>query len=516
MVTANLNENHGQNKPMRLLLLLNFLFFFNSSFCQIKKISYDYNNGRIQVIGKIITCPNYDKKYPFKDSVYRKIGKWVYYYQNGNIKKIERYKKISDCNSKEIADGIWQKFDEQGLLINQEEFKDGMLWTADISNYYFKDQLAGQIQVRYGILDTLKYIGLDSVNLIKNGDFNWYLGPPQLQISDGQNPIENQIPFWISPDANTPDYYNQYRILKNVPDNLGHDYNAIYNYFGIILYHEPTGYYSEYITGGLNSQLAPNGKYCLKISIRLSQNAGYYIDKFGVYFSGDIPSISNTATNQKVVPQILFNTTLDNRDKWVTLCAPFIASGNEKYVTFGRFSGLSETNINSIKPINQSEGEYNQSAYYLIDKIELLKDTTECNCDNKSINRVDFDLVNPLDSIKRIINETFILKNIFFDFDKSDLLPASYNELEKLFNFLKINNVSITLSGHTDNIGSEEYNKTLSLSRAEAVADWLIAKGIDKKRIQFEGFGAKMPIVDNNSDGNRAINRRVEFKITKQ
>jgi outer membrane protein OmpA-like peptidoglycan-associated protein len=114
------------------------------------------------------------------------------------------------------------------------------------------------------------------------------------------------------------------------------------------------------------------------------------------------------------------------------------------------------------------------------------------------------------------MDKTFVLKNIYFDFDKSILLPASFAELERLFIFLKAKNVSIIINGHTDNIGTDEYNKELSLSRAKAVSDWLIEKGIDRNRIQIEGYGAKMPIVDNNTNENRAINRRVEFIITKR
>ncbi len=67
--------------------------------------------------------------------------------------------------------------------------------------------------------------------------------------------------------------------------------------------------------------------------------------------------------------------------------------------------------------------------------------------------------------------------------------------------------------GHTDNFGSDEYNNTLSLSRANAVSEWLINRGIESNRIKIEGYGSKYPIVENNSVENRAINRRVEFKV---
>jgi OmpA-OmpF porin, OOP family len=502
---------------MKYFLFLTFLFCFNFSFCQTKKHILRYPNNSIAGKGKIITCSN--KKYPCYQSPCKKIGKWHYYYRNGITERIENYKKIKDCNSNEIPDGIWQYFNEQGFLFKQEEYRNGVLWTADISKYYYNDKLGGEIQVRNGIKDTIKYVKTDSLNFIKNGNFCLYFAPPQLVINDGQNQIESQIPFWISPDGNTPDYYNQYRRLRGVRDNLNHDFNAMYNYVGIILYHEPTGYYSEYITGELNSQLTPNRKYCLKIRLRLIQNSGFYINQVGAYFSDSVPFLTNTTEKQKAFPQILFNQILDNKDEWSTLCALYTASGFEKYITLGRFSSLLETTINKINPLYRSAGDYNQSAYYLIDNIELHEDPTQCNCLNEKNNeisdRISFDLFNPADSTEWNANKTFVLRNIFFDFDKSDLLPNSFNELEKLFTLLKPGKISITISGHTDNIGSEEYNKALSLSRAKAVSDWLIAKGIDKTRIQIEGCGAKMPIVENNSDENRAINRRVEFKIIK-
>jgi outer membrane protein OmpA-like peptidoglycan-associated protein len=241
------------------------------------------------------------------------------------------------------------------------------------------------------------------------------------------------------------------------------------------------------------------------------------MNKLGAYFSDSIPFLTNTTEKQKAAPQIFFNQIPDNRDEWITLCALYTASGFEKYITLGRFSCISETDVNKIQPLYQSAGEYNQSAYYLIDKIKLLEDPTQCNCLNQKnlrlMDRINFDQFNPADSVEWKVNQTFILKNIFFDFDKSELLPDSFYELEKLFILLKSGKISITISGHTDNVGSEEYNKALSLSRAKAVSDWLIAMGIDKNRIQIEGCGAKIPLVENNSDENRAINRRVEFKV---
>lgn len=112
------------------------------------------------------------------------------------------------------------------------------------------------------------------------------------------------------------------------------------------------------------------------------------------------------------------------------------------------------------------------------------------------------------------IGESFVLRNIFFDFDKSDLKPESNVELDKLVNYLKTNkSIVIEIGGHTDNKGSDTYNEQLSLSRAEAVYQYLISKGIKAERLSYKGYGESKPIADNNTEEGRAENRRTEFKI---
>ena len=116
---------------------------------------------------------------------------------------------------------------------------------------------------------------------------------------------------------------------------------------------------------------------------------------------------------------------------------------------------------------------------------------------------------------KAEIGATFILKNIFFDFDKSTLVKESFVELDNLVSYLKTNkNLRIEIGGHTDNQGSDAYNETLSLERAKTVYDYLVSKGIDKRRLTYKGYGESVPIADNATEEGRAANRRTEFKIT--
>ncbi len=106
------------------------------------------------------------------------------------------------------------------------------------------------------------------------------------------------------------------------------------------------------------------------------------------------------------------------------------------------------------------------------------------------------------------------LKNIFFETAKFDLKPESKVELDKLVSFLNLNKtIRIELSGHTDNVGDKKMNQTLSQNRAKSVYDYLITNGIDAKRLTYKGYGDTKPKVKNNSDENRALNRRTEFKV---
>ena len=117
-----------------------------------------------------------------------------------------------------------------------------------------------------------------------------------------------------------------------------------------------------------------------------------------------------------------------------------------------------------------------------------------------------------LEKIK--LGNSVVLKNIFFDIDKSDIKDESKQELEKLIDFLSENNsIRIEISGHTDNVGDSKHNMVLSENRAKSVCDFLTNNGIEKSRLTYKGFGDTQPIKQNNTDENRAKNRRTEFKI---
>jgi outer membrane protein OmpA-like peptidoglycan-associated protein len=127
-------------------------------------------------------------------------------------------------------------------------------------------------------------------------------------------------------------------------------------------------------------------------------------------------------------------------------------------------------------------------------------------------NFLDYALDHYLQPIE--IGATVIIKNIYFDFDKTTLKPESFPELDRMVELMNQNpNLTIEISGHTDDKGSDEYNKNLSAGRAEAVMDYLTNAGISDKRMNAVGYGEEDPIATNTTDEGRAQNRRVQFTI---
>jgi len=104
--------------------------------------------------------------------------------------------------------------------------------------------------------------------------------------------------------------------------------------------------------------------------------------------------------------------------------------------------------------------------------------------------------------------------NITFAFDSSSLQPQFFPVLDNVANTLtQYNQTVIEVAGHTDNVGTDAYNQTLSQQRANSVATYLTGKGVMQQRMIVVGAGEAHPIASNDTDAGRAQNRRVEITI---
>jgi outer membrane protein OmpA-like peptidoglycan-associated protein len=111
-----------------------------------------------------------------------------------------------------------------------------------------------------------------------------------------------------------------------------------------------------------------------------------------------------------------------------------------------------------------------------------------------------------------ILRERLVLDGVRFAFDSADLLPESEDALTKALTLLRDNaDARVEIGGHTDNVGTEAHNRRLSGARAASVKTWLVAHGIDARRITTRGYASSRPVATNDTDENRALNRRIEF-----
>lgn len=124
----------------------------------------------------------------------------------------------------------------------------------------------------------------------------------------------------------------------------------------------------------------------------------------------------------------------------------------------------------------------------------------------------------PLDASDDVvkIDVPIVLEGITFATNKFDVTPESEKVLAGALKTLQIHkDIVVEISGHTDNVGSNAYNQKLSQRRADAVKAWLVSKGIPSDRIIAIGYGEERPRVPNDTEENRRLNRRIEFKRIK-
>ena len=119
-----------------------------------------------------------------------------------------------------------------------------------------------------------------------------------------------------------------------------------------------------------------------------------------------------------------------------------------------------------------------------------------------------------VDIVELAPGDALVLQDIHFEFNSSALTEDSQSGIQMLTDFLKRNpELKVELAGHTDNVGNENYNLKLSADRAEVVRKALIDNGIDENRLTAKGYGSSRPLVLNDNEEHRALNRRTEMIV---
>ena len=347
-------------------------------------------------------------------------------------------------------------------------------------------------------------------NLVPNPSFEELIRCPHSFSTDRKDFI---VPGWTSATRGTPDQFHSCSWGEaDVPYNWAGSSNAKTGkgYVGIYVWMNRTddNNYREYIQCELAEPLRSGARYRVEFYYKLASYAVYAANRIGLHLSAE-PLTYDHDQVIDVVPVLAVekdSAITAVTGSWEHAVMEFKATGGERFVTIGNFYNNAQTKSTRLPQRIGKSNMLVNSAYYFIDDVS----------------------VEPLDSVPPItvsrtefssehveLDRDYILKNIQFEFDSYMLLKSSFKELDLVVDILKTNpTFNVRLSGHTDFIGSDEYNLTLSRNRARSVADYFISKGIKPERIQSFGFGKTRAIVFGKTDEARMINRRVEIRFT--
>lgn len=355
---------------------------------------------------------------------------------------------------------------------------------------------------------------IQAQNLVRNGSFEELGNLPvrpninnsyEYEPNSGYKPFQKNLKYWYGATTTTPDLRitdkQQYEnCKKRFPDcdkaRTGHHSVGFITYMSNV----KTGTYREYLQSKLKDIIKPNVKTYIEFWIRKERQASLVSNNVGLHFSYH-PIKEKSHSPLDVLPQFnvdkIINKTTSN---WIKIEGHFIPEQPYRYVSIGNFYTNEQTDVIKYDAYtgNTNVPPY---AYYLIDDIRIWQEgdmpETPVFKDKKVTN-----------------NEPIPLRHITFETNSATLKNTSYEELDKLYDFL-INypEVHIALHGHTDNVGQEEDNFRLSTARARRVYDFLITKNIAAERLRYVGFGETKPTASNEVATGRQKNRRVEFLV---
>jgi OmpA-OmpF porin, OOP family len=330
-------------------------------------------------------------------------------------------------------------------------------------------------------------------NIVPNPGFEKYAGPPVGWAYRGAY-FGQVMKYWFSATTASPDVYGPSVRVPNDWAEKG---------FGNQKAHGGKS------MAGLTLWGCINGK---QLSEPLVPGQSYYAEFWTTHLLKSLQinnlgiALSTTKVERKTDELIKLPTIVVSKSivaapagRWVKVSGQFVATEESEYLLIGNFQDDNSTLSKTWSP------DCFNYAYYYIDDVLLKKippfRPIPVKPDDLSLQ--------PLEAGK-----TIRLKNIYFEFDREELMPRSFVELNKLLKIMREHpNMVIEILGHTDNVGDDAYNLDLSRRRAASVASFLTENKVSTKRLRSKGWGESKPIATNETDEGRHFNRRVEFQI---
>jgi outer membrane protein OmpA-like peptidoglycan-associated protein len=339
-------------------------------------------------------------------------------------------------------------------------------------------------------------------NIVPNPSFERYSGIPLGWFYKGKH-FSDVMKYWNAPTSASPDIFGPKVRIPNhwAEKGFGKQPPRTGNTMvGITLYgcEEGKPHCREYLQIQLKEPLVIGQLYYFECWTKPLPRS-LRINNIGALFS--VKEI-NTPTDELLEQQPAVNATeliRPSYNDWTKVAGKFKATEASNYLIIGNFFRDATTKM------QRSASNSLNYAYYYIYDVLLKKEQPILEV---PITKDD------LSNISLEEGKIVILKNIFFETDKYELLPRSFIELNKLLQLMQENpNIVVEVRGHTDIRGKHNYNKYLSRKRAKAVVLFLIENGIHPARTHYRGFGSSQPIAGNETSNGMQLNRRVEFKI---
>ena len=341
------------------------------------------------------------------------------------------------------------------------------------------------------------FLPLTAQNLVVNGGFEAYFSCPTAigNLSSDSKHLK-------APTKGSTDYFNICGAKDvSIPKNFNGIQTAFEGEAYAGLYLLSPNDYREYIQFELQKNLEKGQFYKVSLRLSLAEISALAIQEASVLLTEKPLHLD---TNKNLSPRRLdrfkvakfsyvklkVKGTIFDSEVWALVEAEFQAKGYEQYLTFGNFK---DDRYSRTIRLKTKENNQKNLSYYYIDDVSL-----------KLSDKRQFEL-----------NKPFVLNQLQFEFDDFKLTDKAKKEVQKVYVHLRKNpTVQLEIYGHTDDLGTETYNKYLSSRRARAVALYLQELGLHEKRISWEGKGDKKPLYLGTSDKERDANRRVEFVIT--
>jgi outer membrane protein OmpA-like peptidoglycan-associated protein len=349
---------------------------------------------------------------------------------------------------------------------------------------------------------------LFSQNFVKNPSFEMFSDCPKA-LGNFNDDVDN----WSTPTSGSTDYFHGCSESMGTPKNFNGSQPADFGKGYAGLYFYAPNDYREYLQAELRTPLIKDKTYRVSFYVSLAERSDYAVKEFGILFSKDrieIPikkelskkHLYKDTTNQYTFMEVGYSNFYSDTKDWIQVYTQFTAKGTERFMTLGNFKSNARTRLFKTKKSAQ------HGAYYYIDMVMVAPaDKTMASDVPESGKKTE-------DSFE--LDKTHIFNNLLFEFDRFRLQELSKKEIGTLYAYLSEDRgLRITISGHTDSVGSDSYNMWLSNQRAKAVVDYLLKLGLNKDRILWQGHGGSKPIATNDNEQGRQKNRRVEFVITK-